>query len=63
MRIYIILGCIGWNDLTAEGAENIEGENREMNNSEATEFDITRYPTVLDAQKLSVWCAVRTLPL
>jgi hypothetical protein len=29
-----------WNDLTAEGAENAEGENTEMNNSDATEFDI-----------------------
>ena len=29
------------NDLTTEGAEGTEGENREMNNSNATEFDIT----------------------
>jgi hypothetical protein len=29
------------NDLTAEGAENAEGENTEMNNSDATGFDIT----------------------
>jgi hypothetical protein len=28
------------NDLTAEGAENAEGENTEMNNSDATGFDI-----------------------
>jgi len=28
------------NDLTAEGAENPEGENTEMNNSHATGFDI-----------------------
>jgi hypothetical protein len=31
------------NDLTAEGAEGAEGENREMNNSDAAGFDI-RYP-------------------
>ncbi|WP_445247224.1 hypothetical protein [Microcoleus sp. OTE_8_concoct_300] len=30
------------NDLTTEGAENAEGENTEMNNSDATGFDITR---------------------
>ena len=30
------------NDLTAEGAENAEGENTEMNNSDATGFDITQ---------------------
>ena len=29
------------NDLTAEGAEKAEGENTEMNNSDATGFDIT----------------------
>ncbi len=29
------------NDLTAEGALNAEGENTEMNNSDATGFDIT----------------------
>jgi hypothetical protein len=28
------------NDLTTEGAENAEGENTEMNNSDATGFDI-----------------------
>ncbi len=28
------------NDLTAEGAENAEGENTERNNSDATGFDI-----------------------
>ena len=28
------------NDLTAEGAENIESEKREMNNSNTNEFDI-----------------------
>jgi hypothetical protein len=28
------------NDLTAEGAEGAEGEKREMNNSDATGFDI-----------------------
>jgi hypothetical protein len=28
------------NDLTAEGAENAEGKNTEMNNSDATGFDI-----------------------
>ena len=28
------------NDLTAEGAENAEGENTEMNNPDATGFDI-----------------------
>ncbi len=28
------------NDLTAEGAEDTEGENREMNNSDATGFGI-----------------------
>jgi len=27
------------NDLTAEGAENAEGENTEINNSDATGFD------------------------
>jgi len=29
------------NDLTAEGAEGAEGEKREMNNSDATGFDIS----------------------
>jgi len=28
------------NDLTAEGAENAEGENTERNNSDATGFDM-----------------------
>jgi hypothetical protein len=32
------------NDLTAEGAEGTERENREMNNSDATGFDIKPRP-------------------
>ncbi len=35
------------NDLTAEGAENAEGENTEMNNSDATGFDIITYFSLL----------------
>jgi len=35
------------NDLTAEGAENAEGENTERNNSDATGFDITYLESAL----------------
>ncbi len=33
------------NDLTAEAAENTERETREMNNSDATGFDINNFPS------------------
>jgi len=38
------------NDLTAEGAENAEGENTEMNNSDATGFDITLNRTLFSVE-------------
>jgi len=37
------------NDLTAEGAENAEGENTEMNNSDATGFDMIETAEALES--------------
>jgi hypothetical protein len=42
------------NDLTAEGAENAEGENTEMNNSDATGFDMTDASEEWTTEKVEV---------